>query len=1518
MSSSLGYDPLLDLPIDEEDFAQQSLRDRQLRTLFEMALDGMAIADDRGCYLDVNPAACELFGLKREELLGRCIFEFAEPGFNFQQAWQEFQQQEKVRGEFRLVRADGDIRIVEFAATANFLPHRHLSVMRDITQSKRAEARVQELTQQLEQQVCEPVSELEQTQAQLRESQQRLESILNSVEGVVWSIHPETYETIYINPAVEQIFGCSVAEFFSNPNLWFEIIHPDDRDRIANAFVRLQEKGKTRTEYRIIRRDGQVRWLSVNSYLVYDETGKPIRIDGITTDISDRIESESRLEQIARHIPGTIFQFRQRPDGTFHLPYSSEGIREIYGVSPEEVREDASSAFSAIHPDDCDRVTQSLLESASHLTPWYCEYRACLPDGRMLWLVGNATPQREPDGSTLWHGYIRDITDSKRAEAHNQRLLAILENTSDLISTADLTGKTLYINRAWRNLLDINDDNGAIADMEISKGHPEWALDIVLNQGLPEAVRSGSWHGETAILDSIGREIPVSQVILAHKSTDGEVEYFSTTIRDISESKATELALRISENKFRSIIENLNDMVYIINPDTTFSYVSPQFKEVMGYELANFLDASFSHWIYPEDLQICVEAVDRSLQGEKLRGIEYRFLHQDGNYYWHSSNVSALRDCDGQVVACLGIARYIHDRKQAEIALQESNSRWQLALEGAGDGTWDWNIKTNEINFSRQWKAMLGYAEDEIPNAVEEWEIRIHPEDKAQCYEAFSKHQKGETSAYRHEHRLRCKDGSYKWILDRGQVVEWDKEGQPLRFIGTHCDISDRKAAEKNLRQNEQKYHQILDALTEMVLVKGPQSRIVWANKAFRDYYGLTNEQLRDMIDAPFNEPDYTLQYIRDDAYVFETGKTLEVEEPVTRYDGKVQMFNTIKSVIRNEAGETILTVGVSRDISDRKTAEIAQQQLTRKLEEAQRVAHIGNWSFDLATQKITWSAELFRIFGINPEQGEPDFEETIEKYYPEDRELFISCIQAASEQGIPQNFDIRICRADGAVRYINNRMEIERHDRKIVSLFGTVMDITDRKRQEQALRLIVEGTAAKTGEEFFKSCVQYLAQVLGVRYAAIAEFANPEKSIVQTLAFWAGDNFGDNFTCNLAGTACKNTPCKNIDNNGEVCRYPNSVDCLFPQDDTLVALQTQSYAGLPIIDTAGNQLGLLEVMDTKPMEKDLEMQSAILKIFATRAGAEMERIQAEAAVRRSEIQLRQQTEELEITLKKLQNTQTQLIQAEKMSSLGQLVAGVAHEINNPVSFIYSNIKPANDYACGLIKLIHLYQEYYPSPPAAISTLTEDIDFEYLVSDFSNLLESMKTGATRIGDIVKSLRTFSRLDEADFKEIDIHENIDSTLVILQNRLNGRAGKPEIHLIQNYGKLPLVECYGGLLNQVFMNLLVNAIDAIEQRRDSLESKEISDYIGCITITTSLYLENQVVISIQDNGCGMSAEVQEKIFNPFFTTKPVGKGTGMGLATSYQIVTENHQGYLRCFSTVDKGTEFRIELPICQEK
>jgi PAS domain S-box-containing protein len=304
------------------------------------------------------------------------------------------------------------------------------------------------------------------------------------------------------------------------------------------------------------------------------------------------------------------------------------------------------------------------------------------------------------------------------------------------------------------------------------------------------------------------------------------------------------------------------------------------------------------------------------------------------------------------------------------------------------------------------------------------------------------------------------------------------------------------------------------------------------------------------------------------------------------------------------------------------------------------------------------------------------------------------------------------------------------------------------------------------------------------------------------------------------------------------------------------------------------------------------------------------ERKQAEAQLQSLLQESQAKSEELQLAYRELQETQIQLIQAEKMSSLGQLVAGVAHEINNPVSFIYGNLTPTWEYAQSLLELIQLYQDSYPDPPAEITDFIEEIDLDFIIEDFPKIIDSMKNGASRIRDIVKSLRIFSRLDEADLKEVDLHENLDSTLVILHSRLNGGGFTAEIQVIKNYGNLPLVECYIGLLNQVFMNLLINAIQAIEERQ-IIESNY--DYAGLITITTAIDASNWVSISIKDNGIGMTPEVQANIFNPFFTTKPVGQGTGMGLPNSYQISTKNHQGKLSFSSAIGVGSEFIIQLP-----
>ena len=285
---------------------------------------------------------------------------------------------------------------------------------------------------------------------------------------------------------------------------------------------------------------------------------------------------------------------------------------------------------------------------------------------------------------------------------------------------------------------------------------------------------------------------------------------------------------------------------------------------------------------------------------------------------------------------------------------------------------------------------------------------------------------------------------------------------------------------------------------------------------------------------------------------------------------------------------------------------------------------------------------------------------------------------------------------------------------------------------------------------------------------------------------------------------------------------------------------------------------------------------------------------------------------ELEQTLNELKSTQTQLIQTEKMSSLGQMVAGVAHEINNPVSFVYGNINHVNQYIEDILELIELYQKEFPNPGDDIEEKLDNMELDFVKEDLPKILASMKIGATRIREIVLSLRNFSRLDEADMKEVDIHEGIESTLLILQNRLKSKPNRTGIEIIKNYHQLPKVECYPGQLNQTFMNIINNAIDVLEEARDN----DIQNPQICIH--TELIDNKTVAVRIADNGKGMSEKVKNKLFDPFFTTKPVGKGTGLGLSITYQIIVEKHHGKLRCESEVGKGTEFIIEIPLYQKR
>ncbi|MBD2691354.1 ATP-binding sensor histidine kinase [Anabaena catenula] len=364
------------------------------------------------------------------------------------------------------------------------------------------------------------------------------------------------------------------------------------------------------------------------------------------------------------------------------------------------------------------------------------------------------------------------------------------------------------------------------------------------------------------------------------------------------------------------------------------------------------------------------------------------------------------------------------------------------------------------------------------------------------------------------------------------------------------------------------------------------------------------------------------------------------------------------------------------------------------------------------------------------------------------------------------------------------------------------------------------------------------------------------------------------------------------------------TIENKFASDPYIISQKPKSLLCTPIINQ-GKIIAILYLENNLTTRAFTSDRLQVIQLLCSQAAISLENA-------RLYQQSQEYAQKLKNSLEELKEVHLQLVQSEKMSALGNLVAGVAHEINNPVNFIYGNLTPANEYIQDLIRLIELYKKHYPEPIPEIQDEIEAIDLDFLIADLFKLLSSMKIGSQRIKEIVLSLRNFSRLDEAEMKAVNIHDGIDSTIMILQNRLKATSHRSAIEVIKNYGNLPAVECYAGQLNQVFMNILANAIDALEESITTSKLSKIDQ--PQIHIHTEINNNQQVIIRIIDNAFGISENVHKRLFEPFFTTKPVGKGTGLGLSISYRIITEKHKGTLKCISAPGIGTEFVIAIPL----
>jgi PAS domain S-box-containing protein len=910
-------------------------------------------------------------------------------------------------------------------------------------------------------------------------------------------------------------------------------------------------------------------------------------------------------------------------------------------------------------------------------------------------------------------------------------------------------------------------------------------------------------------------------------------------------------------------------------------------------------------------------------------------------------NQLILRRLSKQILAQnVRLQAEIEERKRIEAQLRESQ-RWLSAVIIANPNilyVYDL-IEERSLYLNREIYSDIGYTLEEIKQ-METASISklMHPDD----FPAFSAHkekieQAKDGESFEFEYRLQHKNGEYFWFFSRDTVFTRTEDGKPWKILGTAVEISSRKQAELERKQDlaalerliKQRF--LLETITlEIRYNLNPdqvfQTAAAQIGRVFNADCCLIHSYIADPIfripcvaqykkvgvesvsfldlEIPFSgNPHVEFVLSQDRAVVSDDVFTEPLLESVTdfvekinlksmiairtSYQGKangimaLHQYNWPRNWTQDEirlfesvAAQMGIAMAQSNLLQQDKQQRIQLQKSEASLAAAQKIAHIGSWEFDVLSEKITWSEEVFCIFGLDPTQSEPTHLELLEMYYPEDRNCFERTLKLAISEGIDYKKEFRILDANGQVRYTEARGASVFNDiGETIKLFGTIMDITDRKQAELALRmseerfyLAFEGSAMglwdwniATGEIYLNS-----------RWKTMLGYEVEE--IKNSVESWEKLVHPDDLLS--AKAAIKSHL------SGETFLY-----------EVEVRMLTKSGEWKWILAQA-------KVMERDDLGNPLRMTGTHIDIS--------DRKQVEVALRTSEQREREKAQQLKQTLEKLKGTQTQLIQAEKMSSIGQMVAGVAHEINNPISFIYGNINPAARYADDLVKTIQLYQRYYPKPFPEIAEKLEAIDADFIGEDFPRILGSMQEGANRIKQIVLSLRNFSRLDEKDIKLVDIHEGIESTLVILQHRLKEQPKRGEIQIIKEYGKLPQIQCYPAQINQVFMNVLSNAIDTLEDSAANCNGEAIQ-----IRITTEVSNKNQVCVRIGDNGLGISREVQSRIFDPFFTTKPVGRGTGLGLSISYQIVKDTHGGELRCYSEIGKGTEFAIEVPISQK-
>ncbi|MEG4011686.1 MULTISPECIES: PAS domain S-box protein [unclassified Microcoleus] len=1293
---------------------------------------------------------------------------------------------------------------------------------------------------------------------------------------------------------------------------------------------------------------------------IFENTDSRKILVGIIRDISEDKrkqlalqESEARLQQLAANLPGIIYQFRLSTDGKMSFPYISSGCRDLYELTPEDIQLNPELIFNCVPPDNRAKIYESIAVSAASIQPWQQEWCAILPSGTVKWMRGVSRPERVDfptargqEGDIVWEGMILDITDFKQAEAALRETEARFRSLVESIPGAIC--RTLY-DADW-TMVFISDEIQAISGYPAADFTDNSRLSFasiiheadkeMVDRQVSAAVESRQpYNLEYRIVRADGAVRWMSERGRPTYDREGLVLWLDGAIFDITDRKTAELTLCL----VTQAVDSASDAIAIADLNGCSIYHNQAFIQRYGYTVDELNNAGGPAVMYAksQDLRKLFRVLRKGLSWNT----EIELKAKNGEIIETILRADCIKDSDTKPIGMMAIIADLTELKRTESALKLSQERLQLAVSGSSLGLWDWNIATGETYFDAHWKSMLGYAETEIANNLEAWENLLHPEDRLKAKESLKSCFEGRTDIYEVEFRLLNKAGNWQWILAMGKVVEYDEWGGPLRMTGAHKDISTRVGAEAEKTELIVSLQQLAEQLqaAQKIARMGNwefdiQTQIItWSAEVFRIYGRELNqpptmEELLEQI-----HPDDKEKFTQVVQKAVTEGTAYDIDHRIYFPSGEIRHVNGKGRVVKNEFGQVVRLFGTEMDITDRKKSEIALQESEKRFRAVFEQAAVGivkvrpdgyflnvNPGFCNTVGYSVLELKALNLWDIShPEEIAADVDMAKKLLAGE---IFNYALEK------------RFVRKDGSLVWANVTVSLVRDE------FGepnyglaVIEDISDRKLAESILRQQLKRERLVVGMlERIRSSLN-LAEILTKAVAEVRQFLDTNRTIIYRFnPDWSGfvtvESVGENWQP-LLGRTINDSCLKSTSYAAHKDNRTVVIDDIYQAGlsqchiDLLSQFQVRANLVVPILQ--GEKLwGLLIAHECAAPRHWQEIEVECLKQISVQLAiaiqqstlfeqAQIEiadRKQAESALQESEARERLKALELEAAINKLKTTQAQLVQNEKMVSLGQLVAGVAHEINNPVSFIHGNISPASGYSLDLLELIQVYQQYCPNPPAEVLDKIDAIDLDYIVEDFPKLFTSMQVGTERIVEIVKSLRNFSRLDESAGKSVNIHEGIDSTLMILQNRLKSHSSRPAIQVIKHYQELPQVECFPGELNQVFMNILINAIDALEERDKGRTLQECDRHPSTIAIRTYPAAAGFVAVSIADNGGGIPDSVRSRLFDPFFTTKPVGKGTGLGLSISHSIVVDRHGGRLSCISTPGEGSEFVIEIPV----